>query len=57
MILQHVKVKYTLSSLTETLDFGALINEPCYEKTVVLHICENKDADQLRSNCATDQRL
>ena len=29
--------------------------EPRYEPAFC--ICENKDADQLRSNCATDQRL
>ena len=39
-----------------------------YEKVILQHmslvmrktafcICENKDADQLRSNCAADQRL
>ena len=33
-----------------------IIYEPRYEKTVFC-ICENKDADQLRSNCAADQRL
>ena len=32
------------------------IYEPCYENTGFC-ICENKDADQLRSNCAADQRL
>ena len=31
-------------------------NEPRYEKPGFC-ICENKDADQLRSNCAADQRL
>ena len=30
--------------------------EPRYEKTGLLHI-RNKDADQLRSNCADDQCL
>ena len=27
------------------------------KKTLAFCICENKDADQLRSNCAADQRL
>ena len=31
-------------------------NEPRHEKTGFC-ICENKDANQLRSNCAADQRL
>ena len=31
--------------------------EPRREKTNVLHICENKDADQLRGNLEADQRL
>ena len=34
-----------------------MINEPQCEKTNVLHICENRDADQLRGNRKTDQRL
>ena len=33
-----------------------IIFEPRREKTEYC-ICENKDADQLRSNCAADQRL
>ena len=33
-----------------------LLYEPRYEKTGFC-ICENKDADQLRSNCTADQRL
>ena len=32
------------------------LNEPRHEKTG-FSICENKDADQLRSNWAADQRL
>ena len=32
-------------------------NEPRHEKSNVLHICENKDADQLRGNREADQRL
>ena len=31
--------------------------EPRREKTGFLHICENKDADQLRGNRKADQRL
>ena len=31
--------------------------EPRYEKTGCFCICENKGADQLRSNCAADQLL
>ena len=38
------------------LSLSLLILEP-REKTGFLHICENKDTDQLRSNCAADQRL
>ena len=34
-----------------------MIYEPHQEKTNILHICENKGADQLRSNCEADQRL
>ena len=30
---------------------------PCREKTGFMHICENKDADQLRGNRKADQRL
>ena len=32
-------------------------HEPRREKTGFLHICENKDADQLRGNREADQRL
>ena len=32
-----------------------LVPEPPHKKTIC--ICENKDADQLRSNCEADQRL
>ena len=32
-------------------------NEPRLEKTNVLHIYENKDADQLRGNREADQRF
>ena len=31
--------------------------EPRCEITGFSHICENKDADQLRGNCGADQRL
>ena len=31
--------------------------EPRHEKNGFLHICENKDADQLRGNREADQRL
>ena len=31
--------------------------EPHHENTGFLYICENKDADQLRSNREADQRL
>ena len=34
-----------------------VLNEPCHEKTSFLHICENKDADQLRGNHEADQHL
>ena len=30
-------------------------NEPSHEKTNILHMCENKDADQLRGNREADQ--
>ena len=33
------------------------LNELSHEKSNVLHICENKDADQLRGNREADQRL
>ena len=33
---------------SESLPIGAVRNEPHHEKTNNLHICENKDADQLR---------
>ena len=29
----------------------------CVMRKPVFRICENKDADQLRTNCAADQRL
>ena len=31
--------------------------KPLYEKTRFLHICENKDADQLRGDREADQHL
>ena len=31
--------------------------ESCHEQTNILHICENKDTDQLRSNSEADQHL
>ena len=31
--------------------------EPRHEKTNILYICKNKDADQLRGNGEADQRL
>ena len=34
-----------------------MTNEPRRGKTGFLHICENKDADQLRGNREADQRL
>ena len=34
-----------------------LQKEPRHEKTNILHICENKDADQLCGNREADQRL
>ena len=40
--------------------WGSLNNayyEPRHEKTCFLHICENKEADQLCGNRATDQHL
>ena len=33
------------------------VNEPRHEKTVFFAYAKTKDADQLRSNCAADQRL
>ena len=39
------------------LDNLHLVIEPRYEKTGFLHICENKDADQLRGDREADQRL
>ena len=36
---------------------GEAIYEPHHEKTNVLHICENKGADQLRGYREADQRL
>ena len=39
------------------LQLLVLMFEPCREKTGFLHICENKDADQLRGNREADQRL
>ena len=35
----------------------SFIFEPSREKTNNFYICENKDADQLCSNCTADQRL
>ena len=33
------------------------LTQLCHEKTIFLHIWENNGADQLRINCAADQRL
>ena len=38
-------------------EWGIETFEPRYEKTGLLHIRKQTDADQLRSNCADDQRL
>ena len=35
----------------------SLTNELHHEKTNILHICENKGTDQLRSNFKADQHL
>ena len=43
------------SSIKVFQDKPSDVIEP-HEKTGLLH-CENKDTDQLRSNCAADQRL
>ena len=58
---------FIFSNLPLLIEYGKFIaqynykcltsNEPCHEKTVFLHICENKDADQLRGNREADQRL
>ena len=45
------------SHIRYTLLKTARSNEPRREKTGFLHICENKDADQLRGNREADQRL
>ena len=37
--------------------YTVIFFNPRYEKTGFLHICENKDADQLRGNRGADQRL
>ena len=50
-------VKFSLGCFDMEKTGRMSLNEPRYEKTGFLHICENKDADQLRSNCAADQRL
>ena len=34
-----------------------ILFEPRHEKTGFLHICKNKDADQLHGNREADQRL
>ena len=35
----------------------SISDDPRREETGFLHICENKDADQLRGNREADQRL
>ena len=55
-----VRLFFTLTKTTfinaARIDF-CFLNEPRHEKTGFLHICENKDADQLRGNHEADQRL
>ena len=55
-LLQWGYVKNYYSLLTPVVCYGS------YDMSLVVRkpalcICENKDADQLRSNCAADQRL
>ena len=49
------------SELTSGLQWVSKVHhtqyEQRYEKAGFFCICENKDADQLRINCAADQRL
>ena len=55
--------KMNLTCSSDILNFKAVSqesrsqNEPRCQKTGFLHICENKDADQLRSDREADQRL
>ena len=54
-LISHIKITSTVKDL-KLLDTKN-ITEPRREKTGFLHVCENKDADQLRSNREADQRL
>ena len=52
ILLSHLWPKLGMSSfLIMSYDLSLVMRKPAF------CICENKDADQLRSNCAADQRL
>ena len=54
----HISLRFmNRLNLTEFAIFVCIPKEPRHKKNGFLHIGENKDADQLRSNREADQRL
>ena len=51
MILYQVILCYTEEEIRCVFDMNLVVRKPAF------CLCENKDADQLRSNCAADQRF
>ena len=50
-------IKAILMCTIHSFFIESTLNEPHHEKTVFFCICENKDADQLRGNLKSDQRV
>ena len=46
-----MNLKYKVNAMNIKDDMSLVVRKPAF------CICENKDADQLRSNCAADKRL
>ena len=53
----HILISIFVVRCIDSTFFQDFVYEPFYEKTGYLHICKNKDADQLRCNRKADQRL
>ena len=52
-----LKICYLLALLLFSISMVFHYDMSCVVRKPDFGICENKDADQLRSNCAADQRL
>ena len=53
----YEEVKFLLHVVQTYKHVHVVLYEQRREKTGFLHLCENKDADQLRGNREADQRL